>query len=109
MNEAEFLVFQKITAIIETLIYGCGLATFFSPFMKRNRRKKYTPSGRYDKLFIIFRLRPASVCFIFYITVYYGTQITEKASSALRKRTVLSVPDPGHWIFIWKPDLRHVF
>lgn len=63
MNEAEFLAFQKVTAMIETLVYGCSLAAFFSPFMVGNRRRKNVPYEKYDKLFIVF---------ILYCAVYFA-------------------------------------
>ena len=54
MNEAAFLAFENITAVMETILYGGSMAAFLSPFLGGTASKKYQrPVEKKRHIFII--------------------------------------------------------
>ncbi|MCH5269630.1 MAG: GHKL domain-containing protein [Lachnospiraceae bacterium] len=51
MSEAEFIVFENISVVLETLVYAGSLAYFFYPFMTE---KKEPRRSKQKKIFIVF-------------------------------------------------------
>lgn len=52
MNEAALLAFENITAVMETMLYGDGMAAFFSPFFGGTALKK--SQHPFEKMLLIF-------------------------------------------------------
>ena len=52
MNEAAFLAFENITAVMETILYGGSMAAFFSPFFGGTASKK--TQRPFEKMLLIF-------------------------------------------------------
>ena len=52
MNEAAFLAFENITAVMETILYGGSMAAFLSPFFGGTAAKKY--QRPFEKILLIF-------------------------------------------------------
>ncbi len=61
MNEAAFLAFENITAVMETILYGGSMAAFFSPFFGGTASKK--SQRPFEKMLLIF---------IIYCAVYFA-------------------------------------
>ena len=61
MNEAAFLAFENITAVMETILYGGSMAAFFSPFFGGTASKK--SQRPFEKMRLIF---------IIYCAVYFA-------------------------------------
>ena len=55
MNEAAFLAFENITAVMETILYGGSMAAFLYPFLGGTASKKYQrPFVKMLRIFIIY-------------------------------------------------------